>query len=177
MISVKPTAGHRRLAQRQEANPAEQPRLEHRTAQHRAGRHGRGRMRQRQPEMEAQGARLDPKSHQQQQQCGLAEHASMQFRDLCRASADGEEHEAGEDQHFAEHRQGQVDSSGARGLGVTAMKHQSGRRQSHEREADVESGNVGGQDQAEVARHGQQEEEVEADRVRIFGKIGAGIPA
>jgi len=49
----------------------------------------------------------------------------MQFRDLRRASADGEKDEAGEDQHLAEHRQGQVRSSGAHGFGVAAMQHQS----------------------------------------------------
>ena len=58
----------------------------------------------------------------------------MQFGDLGRAPGDGQEDKSGQNQDLAHHRQRQVDSPGACGFRVAAMKDQPCRGQTQQRE-------------------------------------------
>ncbi len=167
---------HRRLPERQEPDPAEQPCLDHRAAQYRAGgNRGRG-MRQRQPEVQCQGPGLDAEADQQEQMRRPAEYGAAKLRDLRGARARDQEDEPAEDQHLAQHGEREVDPARAHGLRVAAVHHQTGRGQSQQGEAEVEGGNVAGQDQAEVARHRQQQKGYEAGGVGIRLQVAGGIP-
>jgi hypothetical protein len=169
----------RRLAEREEAEPAEQPRLDHAPAQHGARRRRRHRVRQREPDVQRERAGLDPEAGEQERQGDVPPGRGGDPRRHRRGlqaprRAHGQE-QPRQEQRLPDHSHDDVDPPRAPRIVVAGVDHQRVGGEGHQREGDVERRDVLRHDQPEVPAHREKEAGEEAVPVRVAGVVGAGV--
>jgi hypothetical protein len=175
-------AGQAHQPDRQGMQPAEQPGLDHRAAQHGAGGHRCDRVRQRQPQVQQGQAGLDAEAEPEQcdQQVALVgrgdggREVGKQRLYAGISLNDGQE-QPGQDQALAEYRHRQVDAPGAPGLRLVGVDHEAVGGEGHQREARVKADDVEGQDQHQVAGERQQPEKLEPGAARVVAQVAPGV--
>ena len=174
----QPPGGECPLPQREETQPGQQTRFDHGPRQHGAGRGGRGRVGQGQPEVQREATGLDAETNQDKAEnqvtMGRNGNPRREFGQT-HCAFGGDQHETGDQQHLSQYRHDQIDLAGLPGLRISLMNDQAVSGEGHEGEKQIEASHVPGHDQPQIAGHGQQKKEEEGLEARLIGQIAAGI--